>query len=60
MRQTVKRQHNTWLRDQVEEGHQQLECGNVFPPQREQIRSLYQFLVFNLTSELQVISPTLR
>ncbi|EHL1095044.1 toxin-antitoxin system protein, partial [Escherichia coli] len=24
MRQTVKRQHNTWLRDQAEEGHQLL------------------------------------
>ncbi|EEV2914174.1 hypothetical protein KDF41_005310 [Escherichia coli] len=29
MRQTVERQHNTWFRDQVEVGRQQLERGDV-------------------------------
>lgn len=29
MRQTVERQHNTWFRDQVAAGRQQLECGDV-------------------------------
>ncbi|MBC0480417.1 hypothetical protein FSG60_025640, partial [Escherichia coli] len=29
MRQTVERQHNTWFRDQVEAGRQQLERGDV-------------------------------
>ena len=31
MRQTVERQHNTWFRDQVEAGRQQLERGDVLP-----------------------------
>ncbi|CAD5778823.1 type II toxin-antitoxin system antitoxin YacA [Escherichia coli O120:H1] len=29
MRQTVERQHNTWFRDQVEAGRQQLERGDM-------------------------------
>lgn len=29
MRQTVERQHNTWFRDQVAAGRQQLERGDV-------------------------------
>lgn len=29
MRQTVERQHNTWFRDQVEAGRQQLERGDA-------------------------------
>ncbi|MGS5625964.1 type II toxin-antitoxin system antitoxin YacA, partial [Escherichia coli] len=31
MRQTVERQHNSWFRDQVEAGRQQLEHGVVLP-----------------------------
>lgn len=31
MRQTVERQHNSWFRDQVEAGRQQLERGDVLP-----------------------------
>ncbi|EGO7859606.1 TPA: toxin-antitoxin system protein [Escherichia albertii] len=31
MRQTVERQHNTWFRDQVEAGRQQLGRGDVLP-----------------------------
>ncbi|MFA2241136.1 hypothetical protein ACEA31_21725, partial [Escherichia coli] len=31
MRQTVERQHNTWFRDQVEAGRQQLKRGDVLP-----------------------------
>ncbi|EFO0396378.1 toxin-antitoxin system protein [Escherichia coli] len=31
MRQTVERQHNTWFRDQVEAGRQQLELGDMLP-----------------------------
>ncbi|EGX19632.1 yacA domain protein [Escherichia coli TX1999] len=31
MRQTVERQHNTWFRDQVEAGRQQLERSDVLP-----------------------------
>ena len=31
MRQTVERQHNTWFRDQVAAGRQQLEHGDVLP-----------------------------
>lgn len=31
MRQTVERQHNTWFRDQVAAGRQQLKCGDVLP-----------------------------
>ncbi|EFL9197397.1 hypothetical protein ND23_004856 [Escherichia coli] len=31
MRQTVERQHNTWFRDQVAEGRQQLKRGDVLP-----------------------------
>ncbi|MCQ0386512.1 CopG family ribbon-helix-helix protein, partial [Escherichia coli] len=29
MRQTVERQHNTWFRNQVTEGRQQLERGDM-------------------------------
>ncbi|HFO6673100.1 TPA: type II toxin-antitoxin system antitoxin YacA, partial [Escherichia coli] len=29
--QTVEQQHNTWFRDQVAAGHQQLERGDVLP-----------------------------
>ncbi|EED0306449.1 toxin-antitoxin system protein [Escherichia coli] len=31
MHQTVERQHNTWFRDQIEAGRQQLERGDVLP-----------------------------
>ncbi|MFI0604940.1 type II toxin-antitoxin system antitoxin YacA [Escherichia coli] len=31
MHQTVERQYNTWSRDQVEAGRQQLERGDVLP-----------------------------
>ncbi|EAB1659424.1 hypothetical protein QAA20_004126 [Salmonella enterica] len=31
MRQTVERQHNTWFREQVKAGRQQLERGEVLP-----------------------------
>ncbi|EAV3919071.1 MULTISPECIES: type II toxin-antitoxin system antitoxin YacA [unclassified Salmonella] len=31
MRQTVERQHNTWFREQVNAGRQQLERGEVLP-----------------------------
>ncbi|HGU0522875.1 TPA: CopG family ribbon-helix-helix protein [Escherichia coli] len=31
MRQTVERQHNTWFRDQVAAGRQQLKRGDVLP-----------------------------
>ncbi|EMB8987904.1 toxin-antitoxin system protein, partial [Escherichia coli] len=31
MRQTVEQQHNTWFRDQVAAGRQQLEHGDVLP-----------------------------
>lgn len=31
MRQAVERQHNTWFRDQVEAGRQQLGRGDVLP-----------------------------
>ncbi|ENN4623896.1 type II toxin-antitoxin system antitoxin YacA [Shigella sonnei] len=31
MRQTVERQHNTWFRDQVEAGRQQLKRDDVLP-----------------------------
>ncbi|EGI3917575.1 hypothetical protein IGE78_004693 [Escherichia coli] len=39
MRQTVERQHNTWFRDQVEAGRQQLERGDVLVLPHDMVES---------------------